>query len=163
MSAFREIVQNDMISAERMKQVLKAAADKVVVSNGDYHVILDNGVRVNVTRRDKLPYTLLLKPQSGRHCQTVEVDLVPALRVPNTKLPVGVRNRLQCVQSKAGTRVDHFLAIAMPVVSKDKLEVDFPTVSREMFKNRPSARMAVRLMKQVHVHVHQSNFHISPI
>ena len=147
-SAFREIVQNDMISPERMKQVLKAAADKVVVSNADYHVVLDNGVRVNVTRRDKLPYTLLLKPQSGIHCLTVEVDLVPALWVPNTQLPWGVRNRLQCVQNKAGTRADRFLAIAMPVVSKDKLEVDFPMVSREMFKNRPSARMAVRLMKQ---------------
>ena len=129
-------------------QVLKAAADKVVVSNGSYHVTLENGVRVNVTRRDKLPYTLLLKPQSGSHRQTVEVDLVPALRVSNAKLPADVRNRLQCIQSKAGTNVDHFLAIAMPVVSKDKLEVDFPRVSRDIFKERPSAKMAIRLMKQ---------------
>ena len=48
--AFGEIVQNDKISSERMKQVLKAAADKVVVSNGDYHATLENGVRVNITR-----------------------------------------------------------------------------------------------------------------
>ena len=74
--------------------------------------------------------------------------MVPALRVSNAKLPEDVRSRLQHVQHKAGTHVDHFLAIAMPVVNKDKLEVDFPTVSREIFKNRPSARMAVRLMKQ---------------
>ena len=31
-AAFSEIVQNDKISPERMKQVLKTAADKVVVS-----------------------------------------------------------------------------------------------------------------------------------
>ena len=39
-AAFREIVQNDVISSERMKQVLKAAADRVVVSSGGYHVTL---------------------------------------------------------------------------------------------------------------------------
>ena len=50
-------------------------------------------------RRDKLPYTLLLKPQSGEYGQTVEVDLVPALMVANSKLPAKVRARLDHVQA----------------------------------------------------------------
>ena len=80
--------------------------------------------------------------------------MVPALRVSNAKLPEDLRNNVQYVQGRAGMLVfpgyplDHFLAIAMPNVNKDKLEVDFPMVSREIFKDRPSARMAVRLMKQ---------------
>ena len=52
------------------------------------------------------------------------------------------------MQRVAGISVDHFLAVAMPVVSKTKLEVDFPRVSREILKDRPSAKMAIRLMKQ---------------
>ena len=47
---FCEIVENDAISAEKMKRVLKAAADKVVVSRPDYHVTLRGGARVGVTR-----------------------------------------------------------------------------------------------------------------
>ena len=50
-------------------------------------------------RRDKLPYTLLLKPQSGEYGQTVEVDLVPALMVANSKLPAKVRARLDHIQA----------------------------------------------------------------
>ena len=45
-----EIVENDAISPEKMKRVLKAAADKVVVSRPGYHVTLQGGVRVGVTR-----------------------------------------------------------------------------------------------------------------
>ena len=144
---FRDIVQDDLVSPDKMKQVLKTAADKVV-TKPNYQVTLDNGVEVKVTRRDKLPYTLVLKPQSGKYRQTVDVDLVPALKVSNAKLPADTRTRLQEVQSKVGSKVDEFLAIAMPIVHKDKLEVDFPNVSREIFKDRPSAKMAVRLLKQ---------------
>ena len=144
---FKDIVHDDLISPERMKQVLKTAGDQVV-TKPNYRVTLDNGVEVRVTRRDKLPYTLVLKPQSGKYCQTVEVDLVPAIKVSNSKLPTSIQTRLQEVQSKVGSNVDEFLAIAMPIVHKDRLEVDFPNVSREILKDRPSAKMAIRLLKQ---------------
>ena len=144
---FRDIVQGDLVSPDKMKQVLKTAADKVV-TKPNYQITLDNGVEVRVTRRDKLPYTLVLKPQSGKYLQTVEVDLVPALKVSNSKLPAATRTHIEEVQSKVGSYVGEFLAIAIPIVHKDKLEVDFPNVSREAFKDRPSAKMAVRLLKQ---------------
>ena len=144
---FRDIVQDDLISPERMKQVLKTAADRVILKR-NYKITLDNGVKVRVTRRDKLPYTLRLKPQSGEYRQTVEVDLVPALKVPNTKLPKALQNHLQGMQNKVGSHVDEFLAIAMPIVHKDKFEVDFPQVQREILRDRPSAKLAIRLLKQ---------------
>ena len=144
---FRDIVQDGLVSPERMKQVLKTAADKVV-TKPNYQVTLDNGVEVRVTRRDKLPYTLVLKPMSGKYRQTVDVDLVPAMKVSNSKLPAATQTRLQEVQNKVGSNVDEFLAIAMPIVHKDKFEVDFPNVSREILKDRPSAKMAIRLLKQ---------------
>lgn len=77
---FEEIVENGIISPVKMKQMLKRAADKVVLSRSKYTVTLDNGVVVKVTRSDTVPYTLLLEPQSGEYRQTVEVDLLPALR-----------------------------------------------------------------------------------
>ena len=144
---FRDVVQDDIVSPERMKQVLKHAADKVV-TKPNYKVTLDNGVEVRVTRRDKLPYTLLLNPQSGKYRQTVEVDLVPAMKVSNSKLPAATQTHLQEIQNQVGSNVDEFLAIAMPIVHKDKFEVDFPNVSREILKGRPSAKMAIRLLKQ---------------
>ena len=147
-AGFEEIVQNDIISPEVMKQMFKRAADKVVVSKSDYVVMLDNGVKVKITRSDTVPYTLLLEPQSGEYLQTVEVDLIPALRVSNSKLPSATKTHLREIQEKAGTNVDHFLANAMPTRDKLNLEVDFPLVSREILSERPSAKMAVRLLKQ---------------
>ena len=146
---FRDIVDADknLVSPEKMKQILKRAADKVV-TKPNYRVTLDNGVDVRVTRRDKLPYTLVMRPQSGKYRQTVEVDLVPALKVSNSKLPAATLNRLQEVQRRVGSNVDEFLAIAIPIVHKDKLEVDFPAVARAALKDRPSAKMAIRLLKQ---------------
>ena len=40
------------------------------------------------------------------------------------------------------------MAIAIPIVHKDKLEVDFPQTSREIISGKASAKMAIRLLKQ---------------
>eukprot|EP00090_Calanus_glacialis_P016007 TRINITY_DN25115_c0_g1_i1.p1 TRINITY_DN25115_c0_g1~~TRINITY_DN25115_c0_g1_i1.p1 ORF type:complete len:479 (-),score=90.59 TRINITY_DN25115_c0_g1_i1:30-1439(-) len=144
---FQAIVEDDKISSEKMKSVMKSAADRALTNLGN-KITLDNGVEVNVTRTDSLPYTLVLKPTSGRFQNKVEVDLVPAFRVSTSKLPDDVHNHLTSVQNKVGSSVDQFLAIAIPIVHKDKLEVDFPQTSREILKGKASAKMAIRLLKQ---------------
>ena len=50
---------------------------------------------------------------------------------------------------KVDSKVDTFFAIALPRVHTDKLEVDFPLVSRDVLKDKPSAKMAIRLLKCV--------------
>ena len=57
---FSEIVDNDKISSEKMKAILKTAGDRAL-SELNHKVFLPNIGEVCVTRRDKLPYTLLLQ------------------------------------------------------------------------------------------------------
>ena len=64
------------------------------------------------------------------------------------KLPKMVKTNVDKVQMKVDSKVDTFLAIALPRVVKDKLEFDFPLVSRAVLKDKPSAKMAIRLLKQ---------------
>ena len=139
---------NNHISAEKMKNVLKTSADKALWSLNN-KVLLNNGVIVDVTRRDKLPYTLKMRAQSGKYQSSVDVDLVPALKLSSNKLPEKIQHRIQGIQkSSCSKTVDECLAIAMPIVHKDKLEVDFPQLGRQMLVGRPSAKMAIRLLKQ---------------
>ena len=144
---FQAIVEDNKISSEKMKAVMKTAADRAL-TNIASKVTLANGVQVNVTRTDSLPYTLVLKPTSGKFQSKVEVDLVPALKVSTSKLPHDVNNQLNSIQNKVGSSVAQFLAVAIPIVHKEKLEVDFPQTSREILKGKASAKMAIRLLKQ---------------
>eukprot|EP00092_Neocalanus_flemingeri_P010704 GFUD01011530.1.p1 GENE.GFUD01011530.1~~GFUD01011530.1.p1 ORF type:complete len:475 (+),score=103.02 GFUD01011530.1:143-1567(+) len=144
---FQAIVEDNKISSEKMKAVMKSAADRALTNIGN-KVTLANGVQVNVTRTDSLPYTLVLKPTSGKFQSRVDVDLVPALKVSTTKLPQSVNNHLKSIKNKVCSSVDQFLAIAIPIVHKEKLEVDFPQISREILKGKASAKMAIRLLKQ---------------
>ena len=96
----------------------------------------------------KHSYNLALQAESGKFRNKVEVDLVPALHISNHKLPPTTAATIKSLQKDLGTSEDKFLAVAMPIVSKDKLEVDFAKISRECFKGKPAARMAVRLLKQ---------------
>jgi len=144
---FSEIVDNDKISPEKMKAILKTAGDRALTEL-NHKVSLPNVGDVSVTRRDKLPYTLLLQAESGEFRNKVEVDLVPAIHISNHKLPQTTAENIKSLQEDLGTSEDKFLANAMPIVSKDKLAVDFPKISRESFRGKPAARMAVRMLKE---------------
>ena len=144
---YQTILEGNKISAEKMKNILKTSADRALSSMNN-QVRLPNGVDVTVTRRDKLPYTLKLKPTSGKYKSSVDIDLVPALKLPTSKLPEKLHHRLQqTMDSICKKPVDEFLAIAMPIVHKDKMEIDFPRQAREMLAGKPSAKMAIRLLK----------------
>jgi len=144
---YQSILEGNRISADKMKTILKTAADRALSAMNN-KVTLPNGVNIQVTRRDKLPYTLKLKPLSGMHIASVDIDLVPALRLPISKLPEECLHRTQQIMSATCKKnVDEFLAIAMPIVHRDKLEIDFPMQAREMLAERPSAKMAIRLLK----------------
>ena len=144
---FQNILVGNKISAEKMKNILKTSADRALSSMNN-RVRLPNGVNVTVTRRDKLPYTLKLKPTSGKYKASVDIDLVPALKLPTSKLPEKLNHRLdQIMDATCKKPVDDFLAIAMPIVHKEKLEVDFPRQAREILAGKASAKMAIRLLK----------------
>ena len=145
---FERILDDNKLSSEKMKQVLKTAADRAI-STLKNTITLPNNVAVNVSRSDKVPYTLELIPQGGKYKSTVEVDLLPALKLPTSKLPEKLKNRIQKIENSTCTKkVDEFLAVAMPTVHKDKLQIDFPRLARKMLSDRPSAKMAIRLVKQ---------------
>ena len=144
---FSDLVENDKISSDKMKEILKTAGDRALTRLNN-KVSLPNGVNVSVTRRDKLPYTLVMQADSGEFRNKVEVDLVPAIRVSMDKLPPETARNIQSLQKEIGTNEDKFLAVAMPIVRSDKLEVDFARISRQAFKDKPAARMAVRLLKE---------------
>merc|ERR1711971_1457764 len=124
------VAERGRISAARMKEILKTALDRAV------------------TRSDPLPLTLKMVP----HCDTlpsIEVDMVPVLRLDIARLPKKVRERIGWVQARVGSDEERCLAVALPTVHEDLLEVDFPQVQRQVLDaKRVAARMVVRLLKQ---------------
>ena len=66
---------------------------------------------------------LLLWRWPGKYRDIIEIDLVPAFEIPVDLLPRRTRKRVREVEERMGVKEDLCLAIAMPIVSKKKLEV----------------------------------------
>ena len=141
--AIQLVAEEGRISAARMKEILKTALDRALTKL-EQTVIVD-GQRVRVTRSDTLPLTLKIVSSS---LPSIEVDLVPVLRASIASLPKKVRDRVGEVQSIVGGDEEQFLAVALPKVHEDLLEVDFPQAQRQVLARRAAARMVVRLLKQ---------------
>merc|ERR1711971_64363 len=140
------VAERGRISAARMKEILKTALDRALTRLE--HSVDVEGLHVRVTRSDTLPLTLKMVP----HCDTlpsIEVDMVPVLRLDIARLPKKVRERIGWVQARVGSDEERCLAVALPTVHEDLLEVDFPQVQRQVLDaKRVAARMVVRLLKQ---------------
>ena len=141
--AIQLVAEEGRISAARMKEILKTALDRALTKL-EQTVTVD-GQRVRVTRSDTLPLTLKIVSSS---LPDIAVDLVPVLRASIASLPKKVRDRVGEVQSIVGGDEEQFLAVALPKVHEDLLEVDFPQVQRQVLSRRAAARMVVRLLKQ---------------
>ena len=141
--AVQLVAEEGRISAARMKEILKTALDRALTKLE--HTVTVDGQRVRVTRSDTLPLTLKIVSSS---LPSIEVDLVPVLRANIARLPKRVRDRVAEVQSIVGGDEEHFLAVALPKVHEDLLEVDFPQVQGQVLARRATTRMVVRLLKQ---------------
>ena len=139
------VAEEGKISATRMKEVLKTALDRAL-TRLEHSVDVD-GLHVRVTRSDTLPLTLKMVPDSDT-LPSIEVDMVPVLRLDIARLPKQVRERVDWVQAKVGGDEQRCLAVALPTVHEGLLEVDFPQVQRQVLAERVAARMVVRLLKQ---------------
>ena len=142
------VAEEGKISATRMKEVLKTALDRAL-TRLEHSVDVDGlHVRVNVTRSDTLALTLKMVPDSDT-LPSIEVDMVPVLRLDIARLPKQVRERVDWVQARVGGDEQRCLAVAKPTVHEGLLEVDFPQVQRQVLDaRRVAARMVVRLLKQ---------------
>ena len=140
------VAERGRISAARMKEILKTALDRALTRLE--HSVDVGGLHVRVTRSDTLPLTLKMVP----NCDTlpsIEVDMVPVLRLDIARLPKKVRERVGWVQAMVGSDEERCLAVALPTVHEHLLEVDFPQVQRQVLDaKRVAARMVVRLLKQ---------------
>ena len=140
------VAERGRISAARMKEILKTALDRALTRLE--HSVDVGGLHVRVTRSDTLPLTLKMVP----NCDTlpsIEVDMVPVLRLDIARLPKKVRERVGWVQARVGSDEEQCLAVALPTVHEHLLEVDFPQVQRQVLDaKRVAARMVVRLLKQ---------------
>ena len=140
------VAERGKISAARMKEILKTALDRALTKLE--HSVDVDGLHVRVTRSDTLPLTLKMVPNSDT-LPSIEVDMVPVLRLDIDRLPKKVRERVSLVQARVGSDEERCLAVALPTVHEDLLEVDLPQVQRQVLDaKRVAARMVVRLLKQ---------------
>ena len=123
------VAEEGKISATRMKEVLKTALDRALTRLE--HSVDVEGLHVRVTRSDTLPLTLKMVPDSDT-LPSIEVDMVPVLRLDIARLPKQVRERVDWVQARVGGDEQRCLAVALPTVHEGLLEVDFPQVQRKI-------------------------------
>ena len=165
----RLIMEQGRVSAAKMKAVLKTSVDRSLTRLKNT-VVLESGERVRVTRSEGLPVTLKLNSGS---VPDIDVDLVPVLRSKTirhlilfsvllfilrfslSKLPRDLQYHVATIQGKVGSEEEQCLGVALPEVKdhnrvaiESRLEVDFPQIARRVLAGRPSARMAVKLLKQ---------------
>jgi len=138
--------EDDCISAQKMFQMVNRAGDRAITNLGGTQVF--NNVQVKVTRSVSNPYTVRLEPLRGNFRTVMEIDMVPALQIPVSILPRDVQTRVNYIANKVGVQhEDQCLAVALPVVRKDALQIDFPQLARKMMENKQAIKGAIRLLK----------------
>jgi len=140
------VSDNGFISAAKMREVVRTAL-KRALTQLQYRVMVNRqGVRISLSEKG-LPLTLTLRPENSI-TPKIEVDLAPVLRLHVSKLPYEVQQRVNLIQDMVDSPDHLCLAVALPIVHTDLLEIDFPQAARAVLANRPAAKMAVRLLKQ---------------
>ena len=135
----------DHISAVKMREILKTALDRALTRLQNT-ITLKGGEEVSVSRTEGMAVTVCLNPVNGGN-YSIDIDLVAVLRFPITKLPSTLKQHLSRIQGLLNTSVDECLGVALPLVQEERLEVDFPQVTRDMMSNKPALKMAIRLLK----------------
>lgn len=120
------------LSPDKMCSLLRSAGDRALM-------VMQNKIRhdcsvYRVTRAVNAPYTLII---SGNG-MSMEVDLVPAVELSIDQLPANskVMTRLTQISQARGLnfRSTNFMAICLWKADKDRFEIDFHDLEREILQ-----------------------------
>ena len=134
------------LSPSKLLKMVETAADESLARlNGK---IPFNGKAYNVKKHSVgVPYTLAVDCKEDNFECTI--DLVPAVSLQITKLEKEVQARVKTINKIFNSRVDKCMAIALKPVDKDRFEIDFHDIERDILRWRKIAKMVVMLMKHL--------------
>ena len=139
----------DCLSPLKMFNLLLSTVDKVL-SRNRHMLECHNGLQYRITRCVGAPVTLKVKGLNNDI--EFEVDLVPAVRMPAGKLYhfSDTSNRIQCLRRRFGgfkDRTNNFLAISLHRADKEKFELDFHDLERQILNRRGCVKKVIMLLK----------------
>jgi len=136
-----------VVSPLKMQQVLLRAVDRTLgLMENTIHV---KGQTFRITRQVNAPITLKVKGLNNSH--QFEVDLVPSMKFPLSKLSrhkrLSTHIRKLCHRYKLDFSTTSFMAISLPKADKAQFEVDFHDIERELLNKSGCKREVVMMIK----------------
>ena len=136
------------ISPSKLFQVLKEAIDQSLYSlNGK--IILDNGKEYKIEKESDrgVAYTLyVVCKEENFECK---IDLVPAISLHVNQLDREVLNRVKTINKLFHSTVTRCMAVALNTRDKNRFQIDFHDLERDILKHKLRAKQIVMLMKHL--------------